>query len=144
MHPPSRLSDVIRRHKERLDVSSASDLERQAVTGAVDLSVPPKGMIYNWCLIALRNHVDGVVTLHVVGQTDDTRWIVTSDVRALASDTTRVSTENSSYVLGPEMRKEPGPLTSDSVARAIVAWGYDERFDLGIGGADGLDDDDLG
>jgi hypothetical protein len=129
---PQALGDIVVRNRDLFELGFATAAELAAVTGDVDAIGVPRGRIDHWRVIALRDRVIGHVTLHVLGRFGDARAWMTSAVAVLASNTSRVRTKNSVYVLGQPATGEPDLSLLLHVAFTLRWWGLDRRYDLGV------------
>ncbi|HVS78341.1 MAG TPA: hypothetical protein VHE11_15485 [Steroidobacteraceae bacterium] len=129
---PQTLDDLVRRHRDRLEIGLATAAELASVSGDVDAVDPPRGRIDGWHIMALRDRVVDSITLHVLGHVEDGRSWITSDVVVLASNRARVRTRNSLYLLGAQATGAPDLRLVLHAAYALRSWGYDERYDLGV------------
>lgn len=129
---PTKLDEIVRRHRERFEVGLATAAEQAAITGDVDTRATPRDTIKTWHLIALRDRTLGQTTMHVLGRVHPDVARITSYIAVLAPDRSHVRTKNSLYRLGPEGHGEPGLALIFLVAAALRRWGLDQHYDLGV------------
>lgn len=124
---PMTLDDIVRRNRDLFEVDFATEAELGAVTGGVDLFSRPRGRIDSWRVIALRDHVHPVVTLHVLGRFQDSRAWMTSPVAVMTPERSFVRTRNSLYALGEAAQGEPDITLLLHVAFVLRHWGLDRH-----------------
>ena len=133
---PITLADLIREHRHMIELRLATPSELSAITGDVDV-IAYKGFVRGWQMIAIRDHLKDVTSLHVVGSFAMRSWI-TSDVLVLARDKSFVRTRNSVYALGKRAEADLSIAHLRTVARALRAWGLVDKYGLRLIGDDEL------
>jgi hypothetical protein len=104
---PRSPDDVLQNDRDLFEIGFATAAEVASVTGDVDALGASRGRIDDWRVIALRNHLLGRVTLHVVGLFQEGRTRMTSEVAVIADNRSIVRTRNSVYALGTPATAEP-------------------------------------
>ncbi len=129
------IDTLITRNRDTFSVGVASDDERSSLV-ASPIEGRFSGRIDGWHLVALRLKSSGepVVSVRCLGYLQGDTWI-TSQVEAIAADGSAIRTRNSVYQLGSPGVGDPDQRLVRQLAIALVSWGMNEQFNLGIFGS---------
>ena len=129
---PRSLDGIVRKNRDLFEIGLATPDEIAEVIGQSDDDKPHRGLIDRWHLVAFRDRVLRMTSIHVLGNSDETRIRFTSDVSSIAPDMRRVITRNSTYARGKPAVEEPDLLRLLFVSAMVRQWGINEFYDLGV------------
>jgi hypothetical protein len=121
---------VVWRDDRSLEIGLATPKEEAAVVAEITIEKEVRGDIADWHLIAVRDHVNRLATLHVLGHhRSSMRWM-TAALLGITPDRRFAKTLNSLYRLVTRATKPP---TQETLLRVMAAG----LFDTGRAGLPG-------